>query len=231
MPRSNLRSRRPRRKMRKARMYRSPRALVKTQQHFFTEMFKVPNGITASTAGSAGGLLNLTFNNIPQAPYYQQLFRQFCVKHITWMLLPRISSVDLGTLTYNFNTVSAVSPMLPRFVWSIADTPSLNVPTSELDVLQDNGSKVTTVNKRVTIKHRPVPDIGNTTNSYTLPGKKQVWFNTANVGNAYDGQSVKHGSIRYWVTAPNVSAVSAQPVNIELYDIFCKVTVAFRDPA
>lgn len=211
--------RRMNRKRRAAGRRRAARKNIKTVSHTFTEVLT-----TGSIPVNAGGVFYTTFSAIPQAASYAALYKQFCIKKLQVSLMPRLNS-------YDPNTAGSVglSYWAPRIAYSIADTPAVVNPTSELDVLTDNGVKVLTMgNKPIRMTCYPKPSIsvisGADGNPVAVRQRKQVWFNQRNTEVANDGWSVPHGNIRYWI--------SANPLLSDFqFDVYYKITFAVRDPA
>lgn len=181
----------------------------------FTEMVEA-----SDIQVNAGGIFSVKFNSLPQATQYSSLYKQFCIKKLQVILLPNYGATDPSLIvsgTQNF-----------RLAFAVDDTPSLNVPSSELDVITANGSKVVVGQKKIVINCKPKPDL-----SILAPGigyvamrqRSAVWLNTdaTEVGNS--GTGLTHYGIRYWVTGGPISpAYSA-------FKTFFKVTIGLRDPA
>lgn len=191
---------------------------IRTLSHTFTEVLALD-----SLPVNAGGVFYTTFSQIPQAASYAALYKQFCIKKLQVTLMPRLNSFDPNTAGG-----TGLSFWAPRIAYSIADTPSVMNPTSELDVLTDNGVKVVSLgNKPVKMTCYPKPSvamIGADSNPVAVRQRKAVWFNQRNAEVANDGWSVPHGNIRYWI--------SANPLLSDYqFDVYYKVTFAVRDPA
>lgn len=176
-------------------------------------------------SANAGGTFKVSFDSIPQYQEYAKLYRQFCIRKLSVMLLPLYTDAEintgLGTLNYQAT----------RIAFAINDTPQLTAPASELDVLTDNGAKVVIGHKKIQMSCWPKPDltqvsVGTLMNSYVaVRQRKAVWLNTAADGQAYDGQAITHGGISYWIS--NNLANAGVPV----FRAYFKVQFAMRDPA
>lgn len=209
-PRRNAR-RRPARRMR---ISRSPRVFSQT----FTEVLT-----TGSIPVNAGGVFYTTFDQIPQCGQYALLYKQFCIKKLEVTLMPRLNSYDPNTAGG-----TGLSFWAPRIAFSIDDTPAVVNPTSELDVLTDNGVKVFSLVKPLKMTCYPKPSIssinGADGNPVATRQRKMVWFNQRNAEVGNDGWSVPHGNIRYWI--------SANPLLGDFqFDVYYKITFSCRDPA
>lgn len=212
--------RRMNRKRRAAgRRRRAARKNIKTMSHTFTEVFS-----TGSIPVNAGGTFYTTFSAIPQCASYAALYKQFCIKKLQVTLMPRLNS-------YDPNTAGSVglSYWAPRIAYSIADTPNVINPTSEADVLTDNGVKVLSMgSKPIRMTCYPKPSINvietGSGNPVAVRQRKTLWFNQRNTEVGNDGWSVPHGNIRYWI--------SSNPLLSDFqFDVYYKVTFAVRDPA
>lgn len=212
--------------MRKMRPRRNPRS----RNLIVSEV--VSAGVILPTAlGTVGGLLTVAFNSLPQASSYAALYRRFRIRKCVWTLLPRYTGADLGTSQYNAIVVGSTLAgwSAGRLVYSIDDTPGLQPPTSELDVLSANGSKIAMGMKKIVISHRPKPLVASYSGvlGAAMTFKTNPWLNTDAPGNGNSGTAVAHYGIRHFFTQP-VYATSPQPW--AQYDIFCKVTVELADP-
>lgn len=211
---------------RRARRGKVLRRSLMAPSRTFTEIFPVQLDQGGQVSTNSGGVFRVRFQDIPQAAQYSQLYKQFCIKKLHVMLLPRYSNVDpnnaIGVTLYDF--------FQTRLAFSIDDTPNVALPASEGDVLESNGAKIVSGIKKIGITCYPKPDMtvyNNATgnfNSYRI--KKAVWFNTTNPADVnYSGADVQHGAIRYWLTGNPTVASYVQ------YDVYFKVTFAMRDPA
>lgn len=200
--------------------WRARRGRNKALSRTFTEVY---DGGTLST--NTGSIFSTSFNSIPQAVPYAELYRQFCIKKLQVMLLPLYTDAEintaLGTLDYQAT----------RIAFAVTDTPNQVNPTSELDVLTENGAKVVLGHKKVTMTCWPKPYLtqvvpGIVTNDYVaVRQRKALWLNTKAFGQTNDGQDVPHGGISFWIS--NNLANASTPC----FKVYYKVTFAMRDPA
>lgn len=196
------------------------RSILGSTERVFSEVY---DGGTLST--NDGSVFSTSFNSIPQADAYSKLFRQFQIRKLEVMLLPFYTDAEINTAlsTYNYQAT--------RIAYSVSDTPGVISPTSELDVLVDNGAKVVLGHKKISIKCWPKPYTtevvpGLLTNEYVgIRDAKKKWFNTKAAGNTNDGEAVVHGGIPFWISNNTANA------SVEVFKIYYKVTFAMRDPA
>ena len=222
MPR-RYRKRAPRRPRRKAPMYRSVQKY--NPQPVFTETWDAGQ-LTVGSSGTLAGLFNMSFSSLPQSNQYASLYRQFRILRNQWILLPRFSNVDP-----NFGTSPSFS--LARIAYAVNDTSAQTNPTSEIAVLQSNGAKIVNAmsGRPIRIFSKPVPELyvgaPSVIPTPVAMNKKAVWLNTPNVNNTAPATNVLHQGITWFITAPaNTSSGS-----IVVFDVYCKTTVQFKDPA
>lgn len=183
--------------------------------HTFTEMISASDVYTGT-----GGVWTCKFTDIPQASNYSNLYKQFCIKKFQVILLPNYGAVDPAFI--------ASAAQTARLAFAVDDTPSLNVPTSELDVITANGAKVVVGPKKTVITCRPKPNILTVSKG---PGviatriRGPVWLNTDALEVNNSGTNVDHFGIRYWCSTGPLSVGSAQ------YSVYYKITFALRDAA
>lgn len=184
--------------------------------HTFTETLQaspLPSG--------GGGIFSTRFNDLPQAAQYATLWKQFCIRKLEVMIVPKFNSFGVTGNVAN-------SYWQPRITYAVNDTPSLLTPATELDVLTDNGCKTKVINnKPLRITCYPKPEFISTdlTGARVVTRqRKMIWFNTGNTDVAFSGQNVVHTGIQYFVTGNTPGA----PVE-ELADVYYKVTISMRD--
>jgi len=218
MPR-RYRKRAPRRPRRKAPMYRRPRY---NPQPTFTETWDAGQ-LTVPVSGLAPGVLQMTFTSLPQAAQYRNLYKQFRILRNTWILVPRYTSVDPNGAFPAYAS--------GRMAYAITNTAGQATPSTEINVLERNGSRVLVAMDRIIkISHVPVPimNVSNSALTSVFLNKSKVWFNTSNSTNGGSGETVVHGSVAYFLTVPSLTTPSDPLV---LFDVYCKTTVQFKDPA
>jgi len=179
--------------------------------------------------GSWGGLLNTQYQLLPQHTQYSALYRQYRILRNSWYLVPRGTSIDPNTVAQN-NATSIAYQANGRFIFAINDTAGQNNPTSEADILASNGAKIrmTGDGRVIKISHKPVPilDVASSIVGDRYMNSSKVWFNTGNASNAGQAIDVVHGHVQWWLTVPS-SAAGGQVI----FDVYCKMTVQFKDPA
>lgn len=192
----------------------------------FTETWAASSITTSGT--TAFGVLQSAANSIPQMADYSKLFRQFRILRNEWILVPRATSLDPNTQEGNAFS-GAPNTNNGRFVYAINDTAGQAAPTTELEVLTDNGCKILSAVRTapIRIRHVPVPDLSVAAPSAffsSYMNKKRTWLNTDAAGNQGSGTGVLHGAVAYALTMP-------QTANMTVFDVYCKTTIQFKDPA
>ena len=205
---------------------RNIRRMVMNPQPVFTETWAA-SPITLS-GGTASGILSVAGNSLPQMPDYSKLYRQFRILKCQWILMPRATSIDPNTQLANVNA-GIPNTNNGRLVYAINNTAGMSAPVTELEVLTDNACKIKAAVRTspIRISHVPVADLSIGAPSAffsTYMNKKRTWLNTNATGNTGDGLSVLHGGVAYFLTVPTA-------VTQTLFDVYCKTTVQFKDPA
>lgn len=225
---------RPRRKVvrRRRRFVRKPRTKRMNKPHtrWFSEAF-----YAGSINSNSGGLFQTRFNDLPQAPSYSKLWNEFCIKKFVVTLVPYLGGVDANQALANANATPAIPVRYTgRLLTSNMDVPQQNAPTSEVDMLIDNGVKihVNSSGRAIKLVCYPKPDFEavdtGILNTYVGVRQKGLqWLNTTNASVNYDGQNVLYNGIRWWLNVPTAPS-GAQ---VAYYDVYYKVTFGMRSPA
>lgn len=191
---------RPRRNIRPSMMSRLP-----TVTETFTR--------TAPVTSNLGGVFKIAIDEIPQLAQYTNLYRQYRINWVKFMLVPNYNSFD-GT-----GAAPGVVAM-SRIAWAINDTPRVVPPISESDVLEDNGSKVRTLASTWSASCKPVADVSLSTATGLVPVKaSRRFYNFLPAG-----QNPDHGGISYWITTAAASGSFSQ------FNVYVKVNFSLRDP-
>lgn len=179
-----------------------------------------------------GGVFSVSASQIPQYPSYANLYRQFCIKSFTVHLVPRFNSFDPNAQLFNNQTPAVANSCDPQFCYSINETGALTVPTAMINVLSDNGCKINSCTKKITIRvNRPCPDVsvsslGVTGTPYSLNTRKPIWFNTGANNQGGAASTMPHYGVSWWLRSP---ATLVTPLIV--FDAYVTITAAFRDPA
>lgn len=196
-------------------------------QPVFTEMWNAGT-INVNSSGVVGDVLTLAGNSIPQMPQYSKLYRQFRILKATWILVPRFTSVDINSALYNGSVPISTSAQ-GRLVYAVNDSAGVVPPTSEIQLLQDNGAKLKMCMRSAPIKitHKPVPVL-NIAQQIALnsayENKRNTWLNTDNTTVQGSGTAISWQGVSYYLTVPTTVAFT-------FFDVYCKTTVQFKDPA
>lgn len=217
------------------RAYRGRRVVGKAGlgTRFITETLNA-GSLNNSAPGTSGQVWAAQFDSIPQAAQYSSLYRQFCIAKFEMILLPRFTVPDPNN---QLGFAGSGGWGSVRLAYAIDESPALQAPINELDVLQSNGSKVVVCNgKKIVIRcNNPRPDmaVGNV----GLPGqfanvrtKSRVWLNTDSADVKGTGTAWPHYGIRTYATMNNVGPV-ATDVSVPIFDVYYKITFGLRDPA
>lgn len=182
---------------------------------------------------NTGGQFNVTFKSVPQWQSYATLYKQFCIRRLQVILVPRFSAADQNN-SIGFSGAGGYTTS--RFVYSVDTTPDQVSPATELAVLENNGAKIRTGSRMIKISCVPKPStiiqantgaVGLSQAAMRIRGP--MWFNLPNNDDDVStGENVLHGTIRYWCSQALASPASTDPQVI--YDTYYKVTFSLRDP-
>lgn len=201
---------------RKGAMMAARARLGQARNPTFTETYTLPV-INTGTTGTNAGLLVTAMDQIPQWADYQALYNQYCIKSCTFILMPEYDQYDSN----NAASATAAAVTAPRFVYAINDSAQQVAPTSELQVLQDNGAKIRLLDKPIKIRCRPVAQVA-TTDSNGNPQfetRRSRWLSFQNVGTAHSG-------VAWAITQTNPNTTLALPA----VKVYVKLTFSLRDP-
>lgn len=186
----------------------------------FTECFRMETPIVAT---NTGGIFKVQANSLPEWSSYSALYNQYAIKKLQFILMPCYNSDDI---------VAATTPApyyVPRLAYSVQESPYVQAPVSEQQVLEDNGCKFFTLDrKRVITVRRPTPDVNVETSGTTNVAERTTklkWFNTDNPEVQLSGGGIPHGTVQ-WYCANNTALASTK-----VADVYVRMTIAFRDPA
>jgi len=229
------RTSRPRARKPRARQYRGRRAGAKAGlgTRYITETLNA-GSLNNSAPGTNGQRWAATFLDIPQNAQYSSLYRQFCIKKFQMILLPRYTVPDPNN-QLGFTGNGGWGAI--RLAYAVDESPGLQEPVNELDVLQSNGSKVQVCNgKKIVINCKnPRPDmaVGDTAQPgifANMRTKSTVWLNTDSSDVKGSGTSFPHYGIRTFCTAANIGPVPPE-TTVPVFDVYYKITFGLRDPA
>lgn len=183
----------------------------------FTESY-----VQSTTIGMGGFLLATTITQLPQVAQYKALYTKYKILSAKWMLMPYFSagSSDQNAANYN-NSQGQPYQGDARVVYAIQDSPNQQIPTSEVQVLQDNGCRIRMVKNKLTIRHRPVPDLQLGNGVYETE-KVAPFINFDNTS----GVQPAHYGVTGWISQP---ANGASPIP-QQYVVYCKLTFQLKDP-
>lgn len=194
----------------------------------FVETFKAP-AITLTKVNPSDGYARATgvfgfrISDIPQWLQYAALYKQYRINYFKVMLLADFGDADQNAAAAGFPE----SYGNPRIAWVVADSPNNDIPTSETDVLTDNGCKVMVIKNKWSASCRPVADVGveanqTPTSIVSVRQKYKQWFNFS--APELPGVNPVHEGIKYWI-----SQATGQSTNTTLTP-YIKISFSLRDP-
>jgi len=217
MPR--LVRRRPARKMRKTRprlaLTRLP--VRSNPQPIFTETYS-----KGAVLPNTGNIFTFNINEIPQLAQYNTLYQKYRILRAQVILVPQYAQGEQNAAEYNAaNNVYAHG--LGRIAFAVNDSPGVTVPANELDVLKDNGCKITPVRDLVKMSCRPKPIYEDANGILITLKGNYINFQTGPGAPA----DPRHFGISYWYSQPTLGAVPQTNNDLQVY---CKLTFQLADP-
>lgn len=196
------------------------RSFTGTAQPIFTECY---NGGTISTGGvsaGSGGIFQVALTDLPQVASYQALYRTFRILKMEVIVIP---NQNVNTGVSPATGAVGLMPFVPYFAHSIDNSNDLVAPTSEAEVLENDGVHLTQLTKALHIKLAPVPALQVTGTG----AGGAVGVDLPNRWLAFDdaGVAVKHNGVSWWMNNYAGSASTSSQSTL-----FYKVTFQCRDP-
>jgi hypothetical protein len=149
------------------------------------------------------------------------------------MLLPTFNQYDMNVANYNNqHTIdgSGTPPTngwtgVPQFAYAINDSPNQVKPADLQAVLEDNGCRVRMLNKKMTIRFRPVPQNELVTGVYETE-RKNPFINFDLSGGAVAPQ---HFGVAWACSLPGVNRGADSQLRFTCA-VYYKVTFQLKDP-
>lgn len=212
---------------RRRRLARIRRRVLSNQPTFVETYNKAADNVFVQCGGTAGKLFKVRIQDIPQVAQYANLYTQYRINWVKVMLVPQYNtqSSDFNAATYNQSMPSASAGMA-RIVYSIQDSPGQTDPTSELEVLEDNGCKIKPMGKMWSCSFKPVADVTiNNGSGGVIPVRQKYkqWFN---FDTATPANNPYHEGVKAFITLPGTTSDTA---GIS-WTAYYKVSFTLRDP-
>lgn len=204
------------------------RRTVMGNQPTFVETFQLARDNMFVQCGSGlGKYFAVRIQDIPQVASYANLYTQYRINWVKVMLLPIYNTQSSDFNAANYNQVNAVaSAGMARIVYSIQDSPGQVAPTTEQEVLEDNGCKIKPMGSKWSCSFKPVPDITqNVPTGTVIPVKaaRKQWFN---FDTATPLNNPLHGGVKAFISLPGTAA----DTNGVSWYAYYKVSFSLRDP-
>lgn len=189
----------------------------------FVETFRLLD-VISTTAAPYLDAWKVRISDIPQIAQYQTLYNQYRINWVQHMLIPNYNSEEANQALANSATPGFPYVGQPRIAYSIQNTPNVQPPATEQDVLEDNGCKLKVMKGIFKVAHKPVPDIAQFSNAagatvYTKEKYKQFFNFTAVPAN-----NPLYGAVQVALTLPGGGAGY---MNMSHY---VKISFTLRDP-
>lgn len=198
--------------------------MTKQNEPMFVETYKKEQfDVVAGGAGLYVWKVRIT--DIPQLAQYAALYKQYRINWVKHILIPEFAgdSQDGNSAVYNASTLLGYLGM-SRIAYAIQDSPDVQAPANEQEVLECNGAKTKVIGKKFSVAHKPVPDVqaivGAGGNQIWSRQKFKQWFNFDTV---FVGNNPEHGAIQVCITQPGA--------NLQVrYHHYVKISFSLRDP-
>lgn len=236
-----------RRRRRGMRVGRNIRRKAMYQSQVFTETFKantvalpsptVPgvlaDGSIRIQPGTqfTAGKFQVKMTDVPQIQNYANLYQFYKILKVQAIIIPKFSNSDPNSGQYN-NSLPIASWENARIVYAINDsTNDISVPTSELDVLEDNGCKIRSLTRPMKINFRPkavLDESDPTTNALiAVQPKYRSWLGFGADDNDFNpGEAPLHVGVDWVLSCDNTSTTEF----LDVADVYFKVTFVCKDP-
>nr|UOF81628.1 circovirus capsid protein [Cressdnaviricota sp.] len=201
------------------------RRMIYSNSRTFTETVGTDLSGNRLSVLPGGVKFGITAQQIPQmADLYAKLYRQFKITRVVAHLVPQFLAQDQNQAYANAFAVSlAPGVTAPSITWAVNDSADdITTPTTELQVLECNGSKVALLNKIWKQAFRPVPYLTSGTPLVPVAvTKRNQWLSMDSALN------VEHVGIDAWI---NQNAVGGGTPTFTNFFVYYKVTFQVRDP-
>lgn len=171
------------------------------------------------TIATGPGIFQVRISDIPQIADYVNLYNQYRINWVKVTLLPRHNSYDPSSYL-----ATGRGNQMPRIAWAINDTPALQPPANEQDVLTDNGAKVKPIVTMWTQSFKPRPDkfTGDAAGGAGVAVREKFnqWLSFAPL----QGNNPFHNGISYYISS------AVQGSDAPQFDVYYKVSFSLRDP-
>lgn len=186
----------------------------------FTETYSyLASGHDYIVLANGGALLSVNMDQIPQLAQYNTLYQKYRILRAQFILMPKFHVSDQNQAQYNAsNTTYGYGDN--RVVYAINDTPGQVAPTSEGDILKDNGAVIRSVGQKgIRITCRPVADLKDANGVQLTQKGKYINFAATNIN---------HYGVSIWMSQPFTATGSTAVLN-SLYG-YVKLTFQLSDP-
>jgi len=168
--------------------------------------------INVAANSNSGGQMTFALNNLTNIASYRNLFDLYKINKVQIKILP-FANVN----PVNQTGIGPGQGSLPLLYIAPNKDYWIGAPSSTSDVLNDDGVRVLTVSKPITLTLKaPRPNVldlsGNTINYGILPNKVGQWLSTGGNNAKIDQTNVQYYAFRWWVENYNSSAFIPQVI-------------------
>lgn len=203
------------------------RAVLSNQPTFVETFHKSSDDCAVPLGGSLGKLFKVRIQDVPQVAQYANLYTQYRINWVKITLIPQYntSASDFNTARAN-QVAHADSAGMARIVYSIQDSPGQTDPTTELEVLEDNGCKVRAMGKMWSCSFKPVADVVVSNGAGGVIPVKQKFKQWFNFDTSTPANNPYHEGVKAFITLPGTN----EDTNSITWSAYYKVSFTLRDP-
>lgn len=194
----------------------------------FTEMYELTGAAPQpafNVLPNTGDVFRFNMDHIPQLAQYSALYQKYRILKATLLILPEFSGSEQNQAENNTAlTRSAFGQS--RMAFAINNSPAVPTPTSELDVLKDNGAKVRSLTPRgIKISCRPVPNVAVDSNQAGV-GNQSITLKQKYLNLAPANGNIDHYGISWWHS--QLATLTPAMKNVAI--VYVKLTFQLSDP-
>lgn len=197
----------------------------------FVETYKDRDVVTVPAGGGVGKVFKVRISDLPQVAQYFNLYKQYRINWVKVMMLPKINTenADPNTAQLSYNSHGGWMGMA-RIVYAIQDSPDVQTPANEVEVLQDNGCKIKAFKSKWSCSFKPVPDVAQLNQAGSPIWARQKYRQFFNFDQVTSGNNPEHGAVAAYISLPGLSAGATGPTESQTYYVYYKISFTLRDP-
>lgn len=191
--------------------------------HYFKEKCILPQ-IGASPGSTASGIITFHISDLLNFPSFKNMFDLYRLKGVKVQIMPKWTQQPLE----GPGSVGASNIYLPNLYIAPNSDPYVPAPTSQSDLMNDDGAKVYRLGPRIINYYlrNPTPKIMDSANANPIPltFSKRIspWLTTGGNSQTIDQSSVAHYGLRWYFDASNSGQANVACDVFATYYFQCK---------